>query len=106
MFAFALGVCYLFAVAAVLLAGHVVVVLPVKDRPHCLISARFTLFGLVGGTAIWPFLGLFVEAAKVLPLVVWLPVPTVCFLPPLAGAVGGFVVGQFARLWLTPHDER
>jgi hypothetical protein len=105
-FAFAHGLCdcYLFVVAAVLLAGHLVLARPAMDRPRCLIPARFTVFGLVGDTALWPLLGLFTEAAKVLPFVAWLPVPSVCLLPPLGGAVGGFVVGQFTRLWLEPCE--
>lgn len=91
-FHWAFGLVHLFAVVFLLIVGYVLLVLPARDRPHCLVPARFTHIGLVSGHAVGGFLGL-LTAGELGPIC--LPGPGL-----LIGGVGGFVVGQFARVVL------
>ena len=91
------GVIHLFGVVFLLIAGYVVLVVPAHDRPHCLVPARFTHIGLVGGHAVGGFLGL-LSGGQLGPFC--LPGPGL-----LVGGLGGFVAGQLARVVLLRDKE-
>jgi hypothetical protein len=42
---------HLASIVVLLIAGHIVLVVPARDRPHCLVPARFTHLGMIGGHA-------------------------------------------------------
>jgi hypothetical protein len=88
---------HLASVVFLLIAGHVVLVVPARDRPHCLVPARCTHIGLVGGHAVGGFL-LLTTCGQIGPI--GLP-----GLGLLAGGAGGFVVGQLARVVLVKKGD-
>lgn len=88
---------HLAAAVFLLVAGQVVLVVPARERPHCLVPARCTHLGLVGGHA----------ASGVVWLLSGGQFGMIC-LPGLglvAGGVGGFVVGQLARAVLVRRGD-
>jgi len=91
-----LAAAHLASVVFLLIAGYVLLVLPARDRPHCLVPARCTHFGLVAGHAIEG-----VVAVVSWGQCGWLVVPGVGL---LVGGTAGFVTGQLARVVLV-RDE-
>lgn len=98
------GTLWVFSTAAVLVVGHLVFVVPARDRPHCLIPARFTVWGMTAGQGAMPLVGLLGWTSGKPPAA-----ELVCGLGCLSwaavGGVVGFVVGQAARAVMVRREE-